>query len=163
MAFSVRLPFTETGPLYTVPTLEVGVDRRWCSESEAPDVVVLIVTDCAEPYVPAGGLKVGVAATELAEATRKLRPFANLVGSTTLVAVTVTVVVVVTGLEGAVYTPTEEIEPMAGSIDHLTSELTGPFAILLNAELNCAFAEGRGSLAAVLNVAGIVPSETDST
>jgi hypothetical protein len=42
----------------------LGVLPSVVYRSVAPPVVVLIVTDCAEPYVPATGENVGVATVE---------------------------------------------------------------------------------------------------
>jgi len=48
MAFSVFVLVTATGPLYNVPTVWLGVLPSVVYRIEAPDVVVLIVTDWAD-------------------------------------------------------------------------------------------------------------------
>ena len=68
---------------------------------------------------------------------REATPLADLVGSATLCAVTVTVCAVRI-LDGAVYRPAEEIAPTDGSINQVTAVLLVP----KTAVLNCCVPEG---------------------
>jgi hypothetical protein len=52
---------TDTAPLYNVPAVSLGVLPSVVYRIDAPEVVVLMVTDCTDVYVPAAGLNVGVA------------------------------------------------------------------------------------------------------
>jgi hypothetical protein len=46
MAFRVQLDVIETGPEYSVPVVEVGVEPSVVYLMDAPLVVVAMVTDC---------------------------------------------------------------------------------------------------------------------
>jgi hypothetical protein len=63
IAFRVSVAPTDTAPLYNVPAVSLGVLPSVVYRIDAPEVVVLIVTDCVPVYVPALGLNVGVATT----------------------------------------------------------------------------------------------------
>jgi hypothetical protein len=52
---------TESGPEYVVPAVSLGVEPSVVYRIVAPDVVVEIVTLCADVYVPGDGLNIGVA------------------------------------------------------------------------------------------------------
>jgi hypothetical protein len=47
-AFSVKLLLTGTGLVYNVPVVELGVLPSVVYRIDAPEVVVAMVTDCAE-------------------------------------------------------------------------------------------------------------------
>ena len=61
IARTVVVEETAIAPAYTVPEVDVGVDPSVVYRMVAPGVVEDSVTLCALAYVPAAGLKVGVA------------------------------------------------------------------------------------------------------
>src|ERR1700687_511335 len=100
MALIVSVLLTATGVLYNVPTVWLGVLPSVVYRIDAPDVVSLIVTFCADVYVPATGLNVGVAVAPLAAIVYKpdaTALFAN--PGAIAIALSVSVVLTTTGPE----------------------------------------------------------------
>src|ERR1019366_1301747 len=61
IAFRVAEVATEMAPEYKMPAVSEGLDPSVVYRIEAPAVVELIVTDCAEVKLPPAGLKIGAA------------------------------------------------------------------------------------------------------
>ena len=61
MAFTVVFVLSPIGAVYSVPVVALGVLPSVVYRIDAPAVVVLMVTVCAEVYVPAAGLNAGAA------------------------------------------------------------------------------------------------------
>ncbi len=127
-----------------------GFSDQLTPVSEAPVTVAVKVCTSEDFKLAAAGLT--VTATGAAGFTVTMAEL-DLVGSATLVAVTVTCCGEAT-VAGAVYVPDAEIDPAAGEIDHVTAGLLAPVTVAVKACVELAIKDADGGFTATVTGPG---------